>query len=122
MFQAIAPNRAAERIVSVTWWESTIPFAIVVATLSETSAPSTFSTAESSTAARGRRAPVATAVATAFAESWKPLVKSNASAVATTQTQPPEGVVRRASASRVSGGLAPGESRATSRAATSRVD
>jgi hypothetical protein len=73
-------------IVRVTWVESMIPFAIVVATLKDGSAPTTFSTAESKTARRGRYALVAIAVPTGFDESWKPFVRSNARAVATTRT------------------------------------
>ena len=45
-------------------------------------APTKFSVAASMTANRGDIARVATAVAIAFAVSWKPFVKSNASAVA----------------------------------------
>ncbi len=41
------------------------------------------------TAIRGERARVETDVATAFAVSWKPFVKSNASATATITTRRP---------------------------------
>ena len=61
--------------------------ATVAATLSDRKAPTKFRTAESATAARGLSARVEIEVATAFAVSWKPLVKSNASAVATTITR-----------------------------------
>ena len=61
-----------------------MPEAIVAATASERNAPTKFSTAASATATRGDIARVEIDVATALAVSWKPLVKSNASAVATT--------------------------------------
>ena len=51
-----------------------MPAPTVAATLVETSAPTTFMTAASSSAARGVRARVDTLVAIAFAASWKPLV------------------------------------------------
>ena len=54
------------------------------ATFTERNAPSTFSTPEIVTATFGFRAPMAIEVAIALAVSWKPLVKSNASAVMTT--------------------------------------
>src|SRR3712207_827542 len=83
-FQAIAPIRPAKTIVVVMTSASTIPFATVAATSSEMKAPTKFRTAASATAKRGDIARVEIDVATAFAVSWKPLVKSNASAVATT--------------------------------------
>ena len=49
-------------------------------------APRKFITAAISTAVRGLSARVETEVATALAVSWKPFVKSNASAIATTTT------------------------------------
>ena len=63
---------------------STIPLAIVAATCSERKAPTKFRIAAIVTATRGAIARVEIDVATALAVSWKPLVKSNASAVATT--------------------------------------
>src|SRR5207237_7997178 len=65
---------------------STMAFAAVLANVSDRNAPATFSTAERRTAIRGASAPVAIEVAMALAVSWKPLVKSNASAVATMTT------------------------------------
>ena len=50
-------------------------------------APAKFRTADSRTAKRGDIARVETEVAIALAVSWKPLVKSNASAVAITITK-----------------------------------
>src|SRR4051794_21724077 len=61
-----------------------MPFATVAATSSEMNAPTKFSIAASPTAMRGGRARVEIDVATTFAVSWNPFVKSNASAVATT--------------------------------------
>ena len=61
-----------------------MPVAIVAATASERNAPTKLSAAASATASRGDSARVEIDVATALAVSWKPLVKSNASAVATT--------------------------------------
>ena len=63
---------------------STMPLAIVAATASERNAPTKLRIAASVTATRGAIARVEIDVATALAVSWKPLVKSNASAVATT--------------------------------------
>src|SRR5215217_1788447 len=61
-----------------------MPLAIVAATASERNAPTKFSVAARPTATRGGIARVEIEVATAFAVSWKPFVKSNASAVPTT--------------------------------------
>ena len=58
----------------------TISPPIVVATATELNAPMISSTAAAATASRGRIAPLATDVATAFAASWKPFVKSNSRA------------------------------------------
>src|ERR687889_340046 len=71
-FHAIAPTR---------------PDRTVAATFSEMNAPAKFRTADSATAKRGDIARVETEVAIAFAVSWKPFVKSNASAVTTTITR-----------------------------------
>ncbi len=91
-FQRMAPTRPAKMIaVPLTAWldslsSSTMPPEMVLATAVETKAPTTFSTPEITTATRGLRAPVAIDVAIALAVSWKPFVKSNASAVAITTT------------------------------------
>ncbi len=61
-----------------------MPLAIVAATASDRKAPTKFSDAAIATATRGPSARVEIIVAIALAVSWKPLVKSNASAVATT--------------------------------------
>src|SRR4051812_21241547 len=61
-----------------------MPLAIVAATEIDRNAPTKFSAAAIVTATRGAIARVEIDVATAFAVSWKPFVKSNASAVPTT--------------------------------------
>jgi hypothetical protein len=68
-------------------WASTMPLAIVAATWIEMNAPTKFRIAASVTAVRGASARVEIEVATALAVSWKPFVKSNASAVTTTMTR-----------------------------------
>ena len=83
-FQAIAPTRPAKTIEGVIRSACTIPLAIVAATASDRKAPTKFSAAARPTATRGGIARVEIEVATALAVSWKPLVKSKASAVATT--------------------------------------
>src|SRR3954452_11353575 len=74
-FQAIAPMSPANTVWSVTEPESTIPLAIVAATANDKNAPTKFSPAAITTAARGDSARVETDVAIEFAVSWKPLVK-----------------------------------------------
>src|SRR5918999_5406981 len=86
-FQAIAPTSPANTIAGVISSASTIPEATVAATSSDRNAPTKFSTAARPAATRGFSARVEIDVATALAVSWKPLVKSNASAVATTITR-----------------------------------
>jgi hypothetical protein len=86
-FQVIAPTRPARMTLSVTASGSTIPFAIVAATLSETKAPAKLRIAATRTAARGESARVETDVAIAFAVSWKPFVKSKKRATTTTATR-----------------------------------
>ena len=81
-FQAIAPIRPAKTSASVTTSASTMPLAIVAATASDRNAPTKFRIAAMITATRGDIARVETDVAIEFAVSWKPLVKSKASAVA----------------------------------------
>src|SRR5215210_5598170 len=83
-FQAIAPTRPAKTIEGVTRSACTMPLAIVAATASDRNAPTKFSTAARPTATRGGIARVEIDVATALAVSWKPFVKSKASAVPTT--------------------------------------
>ena len=86
-FQAIAPIRPAKTTVGVMMPWSTMSPATVAATLSDRNAPTKFRTAAIATAARGESARVEIEVATTFAVSWKPLVKSKASAVPTTMTR-----------------------------------
>src|SRR3954463_5157540 len=86
-FHAIAPTSPANTTVVVIAPASTIPDPTVAATFSEMNAPAKLSTADIATAKRGDIARVETEVAIAFAVSWKPFVKSNASAVTTTITR-----------------------------------
>src|SRR3954452_9491506 len=83
-FHAIAPIRPPKTTVGVTASASTMPLATVAATASEMNAPTKLKIADIATAARGDSARVEMLVAIALAVSWNPLVKSNASAVATT--------------------------------------
>src|SRR3954454_15259690 len=85
-FQEIAPIRPANTVVVVIEPDSTMPLATTAATLIDRNAPAKFSSAASVTATRGGTARVEIDVATTLAVSWKPLVKSNASAVAMTST------------------------------------
>src|SRR6476661_6202666 len=85
-FQKIAPINPANTISVVISSELTMPLATVAATASDRNAPTKFSAADTPTATRGLIARVEIEVATALAVSWKPLVKSNASAVPTTMT------------------------------------
>ncbi len=85
-FQTIAPITAASTVFSVARFESMIPCPTVFATAVVTNAPARFARAAIPTATRGDSARVETLVATAFAVSWNPLVKSNASANATVMT------------------------------------
>lgn len=63
---------------------STRPLEIVLATSTERKAPTRLRVADMATATLGLSAPVEMVVAIALAVSWKPFVKSNASAVITT--------------------------------------
>src|SRR3954449_9518808 len=83
-FQAIAPTRPAKTIGSVMASGLTMPEAIVAATEIDRNAPRKLSAEAIVTAKRGDIARVEIDVATALAVSWKPFVKSNASAVPTT--------------------------------------
>src|SRR5215469_15090256 len=90
-FHVIAPSNAASTTVSPSTPavvdDGRIPLAIVVATAIEMNAPTKLSTAEIRTAIIGLSAPVAIDVAIALAVSWKPFVKSNATAAAITITR-----------------------------------
>jgi hypothetical protein len=85
-FQAMAPMRPPKTIRGVTRSGSTTSLATVAATASEMKAPTKFSAEAKPTAIRGGSARVEIEVATTLAVSWKPLVKSKTSAVATTIT------------------------------------
>src|ERR1700694_4840082 len=87
-FQAIAPISAAMIIPRETPCLGATSPPIVLATCvcsssMATSAPMRLNSADSATAARGPSALVLIEVATAFAVSWKPFVKSNPSAITT---------------------------------------
>src|SRR3954449_9950808 len=96
-FQAIAPIRPAKTIVGVITSASTTSLATVAATLIEMKAPTKLSREAKPIATDGRAAPVEIEVATTLAVSWNPLVKSNASAVATTMTRMTSELTRRPS-------------------------
>src|SRR5664279_2996383 len=83
-FHRIAATSPAKIMVGVTSASLTMPPEIVLATSVDRKAPTTFSTAATSTAVLGLKAAVATEVPIAFALSWKPLVKSKNSAVTIT--------------------------------------
>ena len=85
-FQTIAPSTAASTVFGVASPESMIPLPTVEATAVVTKAPARLAIAAIRTASRGESARVETEVATAFAVSWKPFVKSNASATTTVMT------------------------------------
>src|SRR5688572_21533543 len=86
-FQQIAPTRPAKITVVVIASGSTTSLATVAATSSEMNAPTKLRIAAKATAIRGAIARVEIDVATTLAVSWKPFVKSNASAVPTTITR-----------------------------------
>src|SRR3954447_7622159 len=86
-FQVMPPARPANTTDKVTALVLTSPFAIVAATENDRKAPTRFSTPDRATATFGGSAPVAMEVAIALPVSWKPLVKSNASAVITTNAR-----------------------------------
>jgi hypothetical protein len=77
----MAPTNPPKITSGVIRVSSTRPLEMVNATCTDRNAPRRFNTPASSTATRGRRAPVAIDVAIALAVSWKPLVKSNTRAV-----------------------------------------
>ena len=83
-FHRIAPTSPAKIIAGVTRASSTMPPEIVRATSVDRNAPAILRTPLIRTAILGRSAPVAMEVAIAFAVSWNPFVKSNASAVTMT--------------------------------------
>ena len=86
-FHAIAPINAASTVFSVARPVSMIPLPTVFATAVVTNAPARFATAATATASRGDSARVEIDVATAFAVSWNPFVKSKPSATITTTTR-----------------------------------
>jgi len=86
-FQAIAPNNAERMTVGSTIDWSIIPLWTVFATaVPTTNAAEKLKKAAQLTAAKGFRTRVPTIVAIEFAVSWKPFVKSNASATTIVMT------------------------------------
>src|SRR5512132_3674151 len=83
-FQKIAPTRPAKTTVGVITFPSTTSLATVAATAKEMNAPAKLNIDAYATAIRGGIACVEIDVATTFAVSWKPFVKSKTSAVPTT--------------------------------------
>ena len=86
-FQAIAPTSAASTVFVVARFVSMMPLPTVVATAVVTNAPARLAIDAMSTASRGESARVETDVATAFAVSWKPFVKSKPRATTTVMTR-----------------------------------
>src|SRR4051812_3863763 len=84
-FHEMLPARPANTTVRVTSVVLTRPLAMVAATLKDRKAPTRLSAPDSATATLGGSARVAIEVAIALPVSWKPLVKSNASAVTITR-------------------------------------
>ena len=87
-FHAIAPNRPASTVCVVARLgvdDRRCP--TVFATAVVTNAPTRFATEATATAIRGESARVEIEVATAFAVSWNPFVKSKPSATTTTTTR-----------------------------------
>src|SRR6476619_4157483 len=85
-FHRMAPTRPAKITTGLMRVSSTRPPEIVFATWTDRKAPARFRHAATATAVLGRNAPVDIDVAMALAVSWKPFVKSKASAVTTTTT------------------------------------
>jgi hypothetical protein len=91
MFQASAPIRAPKITTWSTNCGSTVPLPMVAATLSwNTQSAAKLKKAANSTACLGVSAPVATMVEMELAPSWKPFMKSKASATSDQQRQRPE--------------------------------
>src|SRR5688572_31154792 len=83
-FQTIAPNRPPRMTLGSTIETSIIPLPMVFATaVPPKNAAMKLKNAAHATACSGVSTRVATTVAIEFAESWKPLMKSNMNATAT---------------------------------------
>jgi len=81
-FQTIAPSKPPNTTLGVTIEVSIIPEPTVFATAVPTvNAAARLKNAAQATAAKGLRTRVPTTVAIEFAESWKPLMKSNRNAI-----------------------------------------
>ena len=102
-FQRMPPTRpvktmsisAEPSVVTSIRSRFTMPLPTERATSTERNAPTRFRDADSATAVLGFSAPVAMEVAIALPVSWKPFVKSKASAVSTTITRIMSSVVTR---------------------------
>ncbi len=89
-FHTIAPTSAAKMSVASTTAGFTMSLPIVLATrVSSENAATKLKNAAHATAIFGVRTRVPTTVAIEFAASWKPLMKSNASATKTTKRMKP---------------------------------
>ena len=82
----MAPSNAASTIFVLIRSDATMSLPTVFATAVVTNAPARLATEAIRTARRGVKALVETDVATAFAVSWKPFVKSKPRATTTTTT------------------------------------
>src|SRR4051794_36500297 len=91
-FQTIAPKSAAITVFGLARFVSMIPLPTVFGTAAVMNTAAKFAVDPTRTAMRGERARVETEVATAFAVSWKPFVKSNASAMTTVRTRSARGL------------------------------
>ena len=88
-FQATAASSAARTTAGLTTAGSTVPLAMVRATCTPKIAKATkLKNAAHTTAQRGDSTRVLTIVAIEFAASWKPLLKSNTSAIAMIASTP----------------------------------
>ena len=85
-FHAIAPRSAAKTLFVVAMSVSMIPLPMTSGDRGRYERAARLATDATRTASRGESACVETEVATAFAVSWKPFVKSNPRATTTTTT------------------------------------
>lgn len=84
---ALNPAISSPLLSPLVCWIFRTSLVMVAATSTERNAPTRFRIADSPTATFGLSAPVAIEVAMALPVSWKPLVKSNPSAVMTSSTR-----------------------------------
>src|SRR5581483_3940258 len=86
-FHTIAPSSAASTVFGLARLVSMMPLPTVFATAAVRNTPAKFASEATATAIRGESARVETDVATAFAVSWNPFVKSKPSATTSTTTR-----------------------------------